>query len=143
MDYILYRKFVSICIGVLYNMVTNMILFALIALVLYVVYTRNSVEGMITLGGADYQNSQSSNSVARPPEGSYEKTAQSLLKETEQYPRSRKTMLNILDSDLMRYFDVSPRRVADLRDTIESEMGDVTDIRNKIKELVELQKNSK
>lgn len=121
-----------------------MIVFALIALLLYVVYTRNSVEGMITLGTSEIQSSASLNSVNMDTNarGSYQQTAQSLLKESEQYPRSQKTMLNILDSDMMRFFDVSPRMVSDLRDAVASPTGDVMDIRTKIKELEEAQKNA-
>ena len=135
-----------LCVYVLYivGMIANMIVFALIALLLYVVYTRNSVEGMITLGTSELQSSASLNSVNTDTNtrGSYQQTAQSLLKESEQYPRSQKTMLNILDSDMMRFFDVSPRMVAELRELVASSTGDVTVIRTKIKELEEAQKNA-
>jgi len=124
-------------------MVTNLLIFALISLVLYLIFTKNSVEGMINLGGTDYQKSQktiTSNGIEKT--GSYLQTAQSLLKEAEQYPRSQKAMLNILDSDLMRFFDVSPKTIAVLRDAVASPVGDVVKIREHIKDLVEMQKNA-
>lgn len=124
--------------------VEYIVLFALIVIILYVLFTKNSVEGMISLGSAsDYGSSTNTiTTVISNRSGSYQQTAQSLLKETEQYPKSQKTMLNILDSDLMRFFDASPRQIAELRDAVASATGDVTDIRAKIKELVKTQQRA-
>lgn len=138
-------------------MIENIFIFAAIAVILYIVFTKNSVEGMITFSSVTKEGFGPPPIDSKTQYGSYDssvsqktimdrnmtQTAQSLLKETEQYPRSRQVMLNILDSDLMRYYEVPPKMLNELRDLVASPTGDITKIRNQIKEIVEYQKNMK
>jgi Spy/CpxP family protein refolding chaperone len=43
----------------------------------------------------------------------------------------------------MRYYEVPPKMLNELRDLVASPTGDITKIRNQIKEIVEYQKNMK
>lgn len=120
-------------------MIAIIVFTALIAVLLYYVFTQYSREGMVELTYSKDQFAKYDSHVNQKEimNKNALKVIRSLLKELEQYPRSQTAMLNILDSDLMVSFEVPTSKITKLRDEIASPVGDITEIRRRIKDLEE------